>query len=90
MYYLIDDFSIEGLAECDHFPIVAKVKSTLGARNITRNDVKYKKTFYEFTDDNIKEYQDTLINQICDGNFDTIDEMLNDDGSTVTDIVNIN
>ena len=49
--------------------------------------MKYNKTVYDFTDDNIKEYQETLINQICDGNFDTIDEMLNDDGSTVTDII---
>jgi len=42
------------------FPIVVKVKSTLGASNITRNYVIYNKTFYEFTDDNTKEYQDTL------------------------------
>jgi len=75
------------LAECDHFPIVPiQVKSTLGASNITRNYVIYNKTFHEFTDETTTEYQDTLINQTCDSNFDTFDEMLNDDRSTVTDI----
>jgi len=54
MCYIINDFLIGGLAECDHFCIVTKVKTILGVSNITRN-------FSELTDDNIKEYQDKLI-----------------------------